>query len=257
MDRNDQMSPVPNTYNPAMSGGMSGASQQLYTAEQVQKMMEPKKDTAGLIKTIVIVVVSLIATTFIGLFIWMMVEYNFARSDVDGQINKAVAEAKNEQAMQDVETCQKEKENPYTIFSGPVDYGELSFQFPKTWSVYIASSASNGGDYKAYLNPGQVDDVSDKSSLYALRVTIQNKAFDDVVANYQKSMERKDSNLSIETITVNGASANRYTGTIPGTEFNGIVVIFKIRDKTAILQTDSMLFEQYFNDLINTITFNA
>ena len=37
--------------------------------QQVQVMPEQKKDIAGLIKTIVIIIVSLIAVTFIGLFI--------------------------------------------------------------------------------------------------------------------------------------------------------------------------------------------
>ncbi len=251
------MPPITPVYNPAMNAGPGGPNQQFYTADQVQKMMEPKKDIIGLIKTIAIIVVSLIAVTFIGLFIWMSAEYNAARSDVDSQINTAVAKAVDERAAQDAETCQKEKENPYTNFGGPIDYGELSFKFPKTWSVYIADGAANGGDYNAFLNPGQVDSVKDPSSIYALRVSIKNKAFDDVVSEYQKFLEKKDSNLTVESITVNDVSANRYTGTIPGTEFNGIIVVFKIRDKTAILQTDSMQFEQDFNELIKTVKFNA
>ena len=86
---------------------------------------------------------------------------------------------------------------------------------------------------------------------------MRDKAFDTVTAEYQKAMEKKDSNLTVSSITVNGATANRYTGTIPDTEFNGIIVIFKIRDKTAVLQTDSVLFEEDFNKLIDTVVFNA
>ena len=62
----------------------------------------------------------------------------------------------------------------------------------------------------------------------------------------------------METITVGGAVANKYTGKIPGTELNGFIVIFKIRDKTAILQTDSVLFENdFFNTVLKSIEFNA
>ncbi len=240
----------------AGSMGMGGAGR-LYTAEQVEKMMEPKKDIAGLIKTIVIIVVSLIAATFIGLFIWMSVQYNTVQDEINKQIDTAVASAKDLQADQDTIKCQKEKENPYSDFAGPVDYGELNFKYPKTWSVYIAGDASSGGDFDAYLNPEQVDNISDKSSLYALRVTIKNKAFDDVVAGYQRYIDKSNSNFNMEAITVNNGAANRYTGTIPGTDFNGIIVVFKIRDKTAILQTDSVLFEQYFNDIISSVTFNV
>ena len=137
---------------------------------------------------------------------------------------------------------------------GPDDYGQLTFQYPKTWSVYIADSAANGGDFHAYFNPVQVEAVSD-DTVNALRVSIVNKLFDVVAAEYQKAMEKKDSNLTMESVTVNGFSANRYTGTIPGTDLSGYIIIFKIRDKTAIVQTDSVLFADDYNKLIETITF--
>lgn len=235
----------------------SGAMQQpMYTAEQVAKMMEPKKDIAGLIKTIVIIIVSLIAVTFIGLFIWMFVQYNDVQTDVDGQIAVAVAEAKDEQTVKmEAEFLEREK-YPYKTFSGPVDYGQLSFEYPKTWSVYIAKDAANGGDYEAYFNPVQVDAVSN-TTINALRVIIRDRSFEDIVAEYQKAMDRKDANLTVETITINGATANRYTGTIPNTDLSGYIVVFKIRDKTAILRTDSVLFQGDFDKLLETIKFNA
>ena len=242
---------------PAMGGTVNVQHpQQMYTAEQVMKMMEPKKDIAGLVKTVVIVIVSLIAVTFIGLFIWMFVQYNDVQTDVDGQIAAAVAVAKDEQAMEDEAEFLEREKYPYKTFSGPTDYGQLTFEYPKTWSVYVAKDAANGGDFEAYFNPIQVDAVS-KETINALRVMVRDKAFDTVTAEYQKAMEKKDSNLTVSSITVNGATANRYTGTIPDTEFNGIIVIFKIRDKTAVLQTDSVLFEEDFNKLIDTVVFNA
>lgn len=224
--------------------------------QQVEVLPEPKKDIAGLIKTIVIIILSLVALTFIGLFIWMFIQYDEARSDVDGQISLAVAAAKDEQAAKDEEEFLEREKYPYKTFSGPADYGQLSFEYPRTWSVYIASDAANGGDFKAYLNPVQVDPVAD-STVNALRVTIRDKSFDTVVAEYQKAMDKKNSNLTVESVTVNGITANRYTGTIPGTDLSGYIVIFKIRDKTAILQTDSVLFQADFDKLLETIKFNA
>ena len=216
-----------------------------------------KNDNSGLIKTIFIVILSLTTVTFIGLFVWALVKYNAASEDVEGQKAMAVAEAKEEQAMElEAEFAEREKE-PYRDFAGPVDYGQLSFKYPKTWSVYVASDASNGGDFSAYMNPIQVDPVSSKASINALRVTIRDKDFESVAAEYQKAMDKKDANLSMETTTVGGVMANRYTGKIPNTELNGIIVIFKIRDKTAILQTDSVLFKDDFDGLLGTVEFNA
>lgn len=239
-----------------MMGGqtVAGGPRQYYTAEQVAQMMAPKKDVGGIIKTIIIIVLILIAITFIGLFIWMFGQYTEARDDVDGQIARAVAAAKDETtAKMEADFLESEKK-PYRLFSGPVDYGELSFEYPKTWSLYIAASAVRGGDYEAYFNPIQVDAVSNET-VFALRLKIRNQSFEAVTSSYQDSV--KSGKLEVKTVMVNDTSANYYTGLIPGTEFNGIIVVIKIRDKSAILQTDSMLFEEDFNRLLETVAFNA
>ena len=59
---NDQI-PQVQPMQPLQPAQPMGAGQQYYTAEQVAKMMEPKKDVAGLVKTIVIVLLSLVAFT--------------------------------------------------------------------------------------------------------------------------------------------------------------------------------------------------
>lgn len=221
-----------------------------------QVFRDYKKDNSGLIKTIVIVVLSLFAVTFLGLFIWMTLQFNEVQTDVKGQINEAVAaEVQTKELEMEAEFMEREK-YPFRTFSGPVDYGELSFEFPKTWSVYVASSADRGGDYNAYFNPNQVEAVG-KDTINALRVTIRDKSFEDVAAEYQRALERTDSGLSVESIMVNGVSANKYIGNIPNTDLSGYIVIFKIRDKTAVIQTDSVLFKDDFDKVIETISFNA
>ena len=238
---------------------MAGAPTQTVAGQPVvsgsTQAVEPKRDTAGLVKTVALVIVSLIAVTFVGLFIWMTVQYNDVSEDVGSQIDAAVATAVYEQAVKLEEDFAEREKEPYRTFTGPADYGQLSFKYPKTWSVYVAAAATAGGDFNAYFNPIQVDAVG-KETINALRVTIRNKSFEDVAAEYQKAMEKKDSNLTMESVTVAGVSANRYTGTIPGTDLSGIIVIFKIRDKTVIMQTDSMLFQGEFDKLLETITFN-
>ena len=248
-----QYSASPSMAGPVPVSTQSGA---MPMVQQVEVTPPKKKDVVGLVKTIVIIILSLIAVTFIGLFIWMFIQYNDANNDLEGKINYAVAEAKDEQGAIDVAKCNEEKKYEYKNFAGPVDYGELTFQYPKTWSVFIEKDASTGGDFTAYLNPGQVDPISN-TNVDALRVTIYNQSFDKIVEKYQREMNRKDAPLSMESVTVNGVTANRYSGTIPGTQFQGYILIFKIRDKTAELRTDSVLFEDDYNKIIETIKFNA
>lgn len=230
--------------------------------QQMPVVVENKKNHSGVIKTVVIVILSLVSLTFIGLFIWIYLEYANTEIKIEEEVSRAVAMAKDEQYTVDAERYEKERKWPYQTFSGPVDYGQLTFQYPKTWSAYVEADAANGGDFRAFFNPGQVNTVS-KDTINALRVTILNDSFEKVVAKYQRDVEGNEPKLSVQTITIGDrekgieTTANKYTGTIPGTELNGLIVIFKIRDKTVVLQTDSMLFEEDFNTLLDTIVFNA
>lgn len=224
--------------------------------QRVNVAPKQEKSHSGLIMIIVIIVLSMLAVTFIGLFIWMKTEYDEINDNVQDQIDAAVAVAKDEQASKDEAEFLEREKYPYKTFAGPVDYGQLIFQYPKTWSVYVAEAAEKGGDFNAYFNPVQVDAVG-KDTINALRVTIRDKSFEDVTAEYQRQVEQKDAKLTVESIMVHDTQANRYTGTIPSTDLSGIIVIFKIRDKTVIMQTDNMLFKDDFDKLLETVTFNA
>ncbi len=224
-------------------------------AEANAMLLEKKSKTTSIIMTIVIIILFLTTATFVGLFIWMNNQYTEVSEDVEGQIKVAVAEAKKEQELKMEEEFAEREKYPLLTFAGPVDYGELSFEYPKTWSVYVASDAAKGGNFEAYFNPIMVNAVS-RSSLYALRVFILDNSYDNVVAGYRAIVEKKNSNLSAEAVTVAGTAAMRFTGTIPNTNLNGVIVVFKIRDKTVVMQTDATLFIPDFDALLTTVHFN-
>lgn len=210
-----------------------------------------KKDHRNLFETIILVTVSLIAVTFIGLFIWKYLEWDSIKTDVEGQIDAAVAVAVSENTTKlENEFVEREK-YPYKSFMGPTDYGSVTFEYPKTWNLYIAKDATNGGNYEAYLNPGEVLPVSN-TTINALRVTIQDKAFDSVARTYEGSV--KNGRLSLVTRDVGGTLANVYTGDISNS-IRGIVTIFKVRDKTVVIQTDSELFSDEYYKLLDTVSF--
>lgn len=212
------------------------------------------KNRIDLMKTVGLIVVSLLAVLFIGLFIWMWVKWNDASTNVKGKVDVAVAEAKNElQTKLESEFEEKEK-YPYRVFTGPTDLGELSFEYPKTWSLYVQSSANRGGDYAAYLNPGQVNVVQD-DTVMALRVSIKGTLFDQAISDFAEKVRSGDMTLS--TTVVNGNNVNVYTGKLDN-EYQGIICVFKLRDKTVMLQTDSTsVFSDDFYRILKTVKFNS
>ncbi|MBO7720264.1 hypothetical protein J6S35_01320 [Candidatus Saccharibacteria bacterium] len=203
---------------------------------------------------VISIVAGLVAVTFIGLFVWMYSQWSTAQNDVDSQIDAAVATAVKEKADELENQFVEREKYPYNTFAGPADYGELTFEYPKTWSVYVANDASNGGDFQAYLNPDTVY-MAGSDTVNALRVTIKGQAYDDYIKQFEGLV--KDGRMSVAVRPVGGESVNVYTGQLPGTnEFQGIVTVFKIRDKTAAIQTDAMLFADDYYRLLDSVKFN-
>ena len=279
MDNSKQSFPLPGQNGaPNMAAGpgtmpMGGNGMQTMQPQQGMMMNQPfvgqngqpmpgmapavADDKTDLIKNIIIGAAAFLAVVFMFLFFLKMKDYNEVKSDIDSQIAVAVAGAVDENTLKlENEFAEREK-SPSRSFTGPEDYGSLSFEYPKTWALYVSADASKGGDYVAYFNPVQIDAINNKNSLYALRLTITTKSSESIIADYQSKMKNKNSNLSMDTFVINDVTINRYTGNIPGTEYNGYIVVVKIRDKTAILQTDSYLFESDFNNILNTLDFNS
>lgn len=197
-----------------------------------------------------------IATTVLatGGFLWALINYFDQKDNVDTKVSSAVALAIKEQAEQHEEDIKKIETELTKIFTGPEDYGSVSFNYPKNWSVYISKDAQKGGNFEAYMTPGDIAPISN-SQQYALRVTITDTDYDRTIASYESLVKKGD--LNSRGIKVNGDySATRLDGAF-SKDIRGSAVIFKIRDKTVTLRTDAETFKSYFDDILKTITFNS
>lgn len=239
-------------FNPGVAQPQSPVAQPMDNFQPTAKLPEPKKSST--IQIIITIFVGLVAVTFIGLFIWMLIKWRTAYDDVQSQVDTAVAAAVNEEATRlNAEFTEKEK-YPYKSFAGPADYGELTFEYPKTWSAYVAKDASAGGDYEAYLNPDVVPPVS-TNTIVSLRVTIKDDTLDKVTKTYENNI--RNNKLSLTVRPVGGENANIYTGELPtSSKPQGIAAVFKIRDKTAIIQTDAMIFQDDFYRILDSVKYN-
>jgi len=213
-----------------------------------------KKNQSGFANNLLIATISLsvLSALAIAAAVWGIINYNDQKTNADSRTIEAVAVAKKEQADSDEAKFSAREKDPNRQFAGPDDYGSLSFDYPKTWSVYINKDTSTGGGYEAYLNPLTVPTVS-ASQQYALRVTIQDKDYDQVIATYGPLV--KNGSLNSSSVAANGVNGTRFDGAF-SKDIRGSAVIFKIRDKTLTLRTDAETFKNDFNTLIPTIKFN-
>lgn len=202
---------------------------------------------------IAVIGLSVLVVAAVSVAIWAFINYNEQKTNVDGKVSLAVAEAKKEQGDVDEAKFAEREKQPNRQFVGPDDYGRLTFDYPKTWSAYIAKDVSKGGDFEAYLNPITVPPVSSLQQ-YALRVAIEEKDYDQVVKSYEPLVKKGDLRSSVTS--ANGNNGTRLDGNF-SKDIRGSAVIYKIRDKTVTLRTDADTFKPDFENLIKTINFNG
>ena len=206
----------------------------------------------SIIDIIILVAVSLVAVAGIICSVLFYMQWDEAQADIDGKISAAEAAARAEQQDIDEKNFAEREKQPNLQFTGPADYGSLSFMYPRTWSVYVGKDANNGGDFEAYLHPSQVSPVSAKT-INALRVTIYDRPIEQVRKTYDALV--KSGKLTMNVFQVGDITGDRYDGAFSN-DITGSMVMIKINDKTAILRTDAEQFRTDFETLIATIRLN-
>lgn len=216
--------------------------------------MKSSKTQAGFVdkRVVVITILSITTAIFLGLSIWAFIGYKDQKTDVDTRVANAVSTAEKNQADADEAKFTKLEKEPNREFAGPDDYGRVTFKYPKTWSVYVDKDVTKGGTFSAYLNPVTVPPVSNTQQ-FALRVTIEEKDYDKVLASYDSAVKKGD--LKSSSISVNGVNGTRLDGSF-SKDIRGSAAIFKIRDKTLTIRSDANTFKADFNALVTTVKFN-
>ncbi len=200
------------------------------------------------------IIFGLLALVFGSVMIWALVNYNDQKNNVDQKLENAQKAAVIKQKALDAKDFEEKEKDPLKEFVGPTDLGRVNFKYPKNWSVYVANDGSQSGSgYQAYLHPDEVPPTTVGANKFALQVSIVNQSYDQVLQQYQGLV--KQGSLKSSIITANGFDGTRFDGRF-SKEIDGSVVVFKIRDKTLLLKTDSPLFKPDFDDkIMKTISF--
>lgn len=197
---------------------------------------------------IIFIILSLILG---GAFGWAFMQYLDYRDNTNYKISQAVADEQKRVSTEMQKKFAEEAKSPYALFVGPDDYGRVSFEYPKTWSVFVSSEVSSGtsNPFKAFFYPDVVPPVSETQQ-FALRMTIEDMDYDKAVNRYQNLIKKGD--LSSEPVQVGLLNGTRLNGMFTK-DIRGSAVMFKVRDKTLTLRTDSNAFMADFDKLVQTI----
>lgn len=198
------------------------------------------------------ILVGIIAVGLAVFSVWAFMNYTDQKNNVDSKVSVAVASATKTQSDKDEALFLEREKVPTRTFVGLDDFGRVSFQYPKTWSVYIAVNGTSGR-YEAYLNPGTVPPVS-TTQPFATRVLVESRSYTEVLKSYESKVTNKD--LISSPITIGAFSGIRLDGNFTK-ERKGSVVIFKVRDKTLTIASDADTFRADFDTIIlKNLSFN-
>ncbi len=201
----------------------------------------------------------LVSTIILGVFLFgACIAFIWAYSGMvnwqkNGQakIDQAVTQAKALQTKQDnAEFMQREK-TPNRHYQGPAETGSVRFDYPKTWSGYVATS--DGNNLTLYFYPIMVPVVNPDVTPYALRVVVSPNDYAKTLLDFKSAVDKGSIKASPVTIGAregfDGYKGMRFDGQLAQT-INGSVVVFRVRDKTLKLYVDSKDFKKDFDETI-------
>jgi hypothetical protein len=206
--------------------------------------------------------ISIILAVVFGLFfigasvfgVWAFSERQDFKNNVEQKVDTAVVVAvKNAQSAKDAEFVEQEK-LPTRLFTGSATYGSLSFEYPKTWSVYAQENTS-GTVLDVYAHPRIVPGLQSKQP-YALRVEILSAQYDTQAESLLRLVERGEITAkALRPAKLASVLGLRVDGEISQST-TGAAIYLPLRDRTIRISTESSEFLKDFNDIIApSITF--
>lgn len=141
----------------------------------------------ALLLPLIAVVLLLLLTGVFG--IWAFGQMQDYKNHSDEKSAAAVDVAiKKEDAKKAAEYAEASK-SPLKTYTGPVAYGSLHVEYPRTWSAYVVEQTSSSTNVDGYFNPNFVPSVTTDSNSFALRVKVVGQSYASVMQTFQGNIK--------------------------------------------------------------------
>jgi hypothetical protein len=213
-------------------------------------MSSMKRDQRGefTIVTLLLIIVSVLFVAAGSFAIWAFMERQDYKNNVDTKITAANAVVKKQTQLEDQKLFAEEAKNPLKTYVGPEQYGTISLDYPKTWSMYVATTGTNtSAGLDTYFAPDYVPGVTDQNAVYSLRVKVLNQQYATVMRAY--SANKKVTVAPYELPKVKGEIGSRVEGQITPKK-QGVMIVLPVRDKTLQVWTESDTFRADLDNII-------
>jgi hypothetical protein len=154
-------------------------------------------------------------------------------------VNEAITATQQADAVKYGEEAKK----PYDNYIGPAPFGNVTVNYPKTWSAYVMEDQDGSKPITAYFNPKFVPNVGEKENAMALRVELVQDSYDKVTESFNGLLKTKEVTLQpYKLAKVPSVVGSRIEGQITSTK-QGTMIILPLRNMTLKIWTESNDFK--------------
>ncbi len=178
--------------------------------------------------------------------VWAFAGQQDYKKNVDAKIATAVEANTKKVKAEDAVAYAEASKNPLKTYVGPVEFGTVRLQYPRNWSVYVASG--NGSTpVSLYAYPEVVPSVTADTSNFALRMEVVDQKYSVVLKQFAGQLQQGGLKIKPYVLPqVAGVTGARLDGQLSQNK-KGSMVILPVRDKTLKLWTESDTFIKDFD----------
>lgn len=208
----------------------------------------PAKKTSHIGEIILIIFIFIIAGAAVGGAIYCYTQYDELNREVLADRSIKVDNAKAEQKTQDEQNYEIRTKKTTREFTGPSNFGALTFEYPKDWNVYIANDSSTEPSFTAYFGPDYVKPLNSDNQGLVFKINSSN--YDSQIKQYENNL------ISSQAHSQNGLTGSIFTGKLDkkADSKTGKAVVLQINNYSATIMTpDYDTYGVQFDMIISTL----
>lgn len=178
-----------------------------------------------------------------GFGIWAFSSRADYKDNSDKKAAAAAAQAVKETEATAAAKYAEEAKKPYDTYIGPAPFGNITVNYPKTWSAYVVESERGSTPVNGYFNPKVVPSATDSDKTFALRVELVQTTYEAVLDQFKGRLEKGEVTVQPVTLAkVPSVVGSRVEGQITSKK-QGTMIVLPLRNMTLKVWTESNDFK--------------
>jgi hypothetical protein len=176
-----------------------------------------------------------------GFGIWSFSSRQDYKNNSDQKAAAVAAKQREATEAADAVKYAEEAKKPYDTYIGPAAYGNITVNYPKTWSAYVVESKGGGSStpVSGYFQPHIVPNVADQDNNYALRTELVTGSYQSVLQQFKGKLDQGQVSIQPYTLPkVPSVVGSRIEGQITSRK-QGTMIVLPLRNMTLKIWTEA------------------